>query len=75
MPEKNNIRGVISSSGRRRQFTARATNQDDLEHINNRIIEAKVELRVLKNEHADLEKSKMKPLIGKMGREISLLVN
>ena len=56
--DKNNIQGGTSSSGRRRQFTARATNQDALEHINNQIIEAKVELRVLKKEHADLEKIK-----------------
>ena len=62
MLEKNNIQGGTSSSGKGRQFTARATNQDDLEHINNQMIEAKVELRVLNNEHADLGKSMMKPL-------------
>ena len=40
--EKKTSQGATSQSGRRRQLTTRATNDDEMDRISNDIIEAKV---------------------------------
>ena len=49
--EKRNITGGTSQSGRKRQLTARATNEDALEKVNIKIIDEKVKLVQVKSRY------------------------
>ena len=64
--ERSSALDSTSQSGRRRQLTARAFNEDVLERINNSIVEARVQHRQLKSKYEKLVEKKRMELLRNM---------
>ena len=56
--EKKKMKEGTTSSGRKRKLSEKATDHDALERIDEEIIDARVQLKLVKKRHAELEKLK-----------------